>query len=274
MNKNQLFFAMERKDYSPEELARLSGVSVSVIKKALDGDEKALSLAELGDIKEALGLTNDTSGVREALPVYKGKRYTVEDYRALPDDERYELIDGELIRMDAPSVNHQVALSALYFRIALYIEQNKGPCEVYFAPCDVQLDMDQFTMLQPDLFIICDEDKYTKRCIYGAPDFVLEILSPSTEKKDLNLKLRKYRLAGVKEYWAVDIEKRLVYVFRFKQNDEAIQVRAKEKRFGVTLLEEDEEPVIYTGKDVIPVGIYNGELKIDMGEIFAKLKDI
>lgn len=274
MNRSQLFFAMERKGYSPEEVSRLSGISVSLIRKALRGDEEALMLINLEGIKEALGLTDDTSRVCEAMPEYNLKRYTVEDYRALPDDERYELIDGELIRMDAPYVNHQVILSAFNFKISLYIERNKGPCEVFFSPCDVQLDMDEFTMVQPDLFILCDESKITKRCIYGAPDFALEILSPSTKKKDLNLKLRKYRLAGVKEYWTVDIEKRLVYVFRFEQSHKAACIREKEKLFGVTLLEREEEPEIFTGEDVIPVGIYNGDLKIDMREIFVKLKDV
>lgn len=274
MNRSQLFFAMERKDDSPEELSRLSGISVSLIRSALDGDEKALNLVELGGIKKALGLANEADRVCERPLAYAGKRYTVEDYRALPDDERYELIDGEFFRMEAPLSNHQAVLSELYIQIALYIRKQGGPCKVYFAPFDVQLDMDEFTMVQPDLFILCDMDKFTRRCIYGAPDFVLEILSKSTKKKDLNLKLRKYRLAGVREYWAVDIEKKLVYVFRFDQSEEAVRTREKEKRFGVTLLLEDEEPEIYCEEDVIPVGIYDGNLKIDMKEIFAEMRDV
>ena len=78
----------------------------------------------------------------------------------------------------------------------------------------------------------------------------------------------------MREYWAVDIEKKLVYVFRFDQSEEAVRTREKEKRFGVTLLLEDEEPEIYCEEDVIPVGIYDGNLKIDMKEIFAEMRDV
>lgn len=221
--------------------------------------------------KELLEQETQESYVREPMPAYDQKKYTLEDYYALPEDERYELIDGELFRMDAPSLNHQLALSAIFLRIGNYIEKRKGPCMVCFAPCDVQLDCDQYTMVQPDLFILCDRSKSRIKNIFGAPDFVLEILSPSTRQKDLKLKLRKYRQAGVKEYWCVDTENRLVYVFRFEQSEEAVRKREKEKELGVTFFKEDEIPIIYHEEDEIPVGIYDGDLKINMKEVFARL---
>lgn len=271
MTSSQLFFALERSGYSAKELARLSGVPLSLIEDALNGKKEAAELLECGSIKRILGLEEEVSCVREALPKYDIKRCTIGDYLALPKDERYELIDGELFRMEAPGPDHQAVLGEFYLKIAMYIRQRKGPCEVWFAPCDVQLDRDEYTMVQPDLFILCDKDKRTRTHFYGAPDFVLEILSPSTRKKDLNLKLRKYRLAGVKEYWAVDIDKRLVYVFCFDQSETAVRMREREKNFGAALLRTEEEPVIYTAEDEVPIGIFGGDLKIDMGEVFSKL---
>lgn len=222
--------------------------------------------------KELLEEEKQELSVKEAMPAYKTRRYTLDDYYALPEDERYELIDGELFRMDAPDVNHQGALAEIYFQIASYIKRRKGPCKVYFAPCDVQLDCDQFTMVQPDLFILCDQSKNTKKNIYGAPDFILEVLSPSTKSKDMKLKLRKYRQAGVKEYWCIDLEKKHIYVYWFVQSEEAVQKRKKEKELGIVFFQEDEIPVVYDETDDIPVKLYDGDLKIHMKEVFEALK--
>ena len=90
---------------------------------------------------------------------------------------------------------------------------------VCIAPQDVQLDKDQYTMLQPDVFVVCDRDKIQVRSLYGAPDFAIEILSPSTRWKDLTLKLNKYKKAGVREYWIIDPEDEEVVVYFFEKND-------------------------------------------------------
>lgn len=230
--------------------------------------EKVIYSEILEELKEK---NEPGSFVHEPEPAYTAHLYTVEDYRALPEEERCELIDGSLYRMEAPLIIHQSILRELTIRFALYIREKGGACEVFFAPCDVQLDMDQYTMVQPDLFIICDREKKKLKNIYGAPDFVLEILSPSTWEKDLQLKLRKYRLAGVREYWCVDPERRRVYVFWFEQSKKAEKMRENEKNLGVTILSEEENPTVYDEEEDIPVGIYQGDLRIRMKEIFANL---
>ena len=91
-------------------------------------------------------------------------------------------------------------------------------CIPLTAPVDVQLDRDEKTMLQPDVLILCDKRKLIRRCIYGAPDFVLEVLSPSTRSKDQIVKLKKYMEADCREYWIVDIENRRIVVYDFRTN--------------------------------------------------------
>ena len=121
------------------------------------------------------------------------------------------------------------------------------------SPIDVQLDCDNRTMVQPDVLILCDRSKLLRRCIMGAPDFIIEILSPSTKRKDAHLKLHKYRDAGVREYWLVDLEKERVLVYFFEQ---------------------DELPTIYGADMEIPVGIFGGELKLVMADMFDLLRQI
>ena len=128
--------------------------------------------------------------VREAsagYPAYQPEETwkTVEDYYNLPDDFRAELIDGEIIEMTAPTVNHQLILNELTFQISLYLRKEKSPCQGFPAPFDVQLDKDEYTMVQPDYVVICDRLKYENgRNCYGAPDLVIEITSPSSDDRD------------------------------------------------------------------------------------------
>ena len=174
-----------------------------------------------------------------------GKRqgeYTVQDYCALPDDVRFELIDGVLIYMDSPHINHQLISGEIYYQISKFIHENKGKCKVFYAPVDVILDKDDKTCVQPDIGIFCDNNLISdKGTLYGAPDFVLEIISKSTSQKDYKLKLNKYKNAGVREYWIVDPYKEKVLVYFF---------------------ENDINPTIYPMDAEIPIGIYEGKLNI------------
>ena len=106
--------------------------------------------------------------------------------------------------MSAPAVIHQKILGELHLLFRECTDAHEGECEVYLAPCDVRLDMDNKTMVQPDLLVICKEYDLGAKRFEGAPDLALEILSPSTRSKDMLLKLYKYQNAGVKEYWIVD----------------------------------------------------------------------
>lgn len=197
-----------------------------------------------------------TDIIREAAPDYACKRqgeYTLEDYYALPDNVRAELMDGEMIIMEAPNLAHQVVLSELFNIFANYIKANHGSCIVLPAPLNVQLDCDDRTMLQPDISVICKRDKLIKIGIYGAPDLVIEISSPSTRRYDSSRKLVKYIDAGVREFWIVDLQKQKIIVHH---------------------LEADDFPVIYTFDDQIPVRIYDGSLTIDMRPIRDMLREM
>lgn len=197
-------------------------------------------------------LNNLTSQICEPSVAYNldnrpNGTYTTEDLPLIPDDVRVELIDGYLFVMEAPTVRHQDVIGELYFSIRSYIKKKKGPCKVILSPVDVRLNKDNRTMVQPDLIVICDPKQNTGKNIYGAPDFVVEVLSPYTSRKDHILKLNKYWKAGVKEYWIIDPKKELVSVYQFIDKDIDYVLNT------------------YTFKDKIPVGIYE-DLYIDFSE--------
>ena len=190
--------------------------------------------------------------VRESAGQYgsvlpKSNKCTVDDYYALPDDRRAELIDGHFYDMGAPAVIHQLIIFRLQYLFTESIERHEMPCVVLQSPCDVRLDKDNYTMVQPDLLVLChDFDINAIRC-EGAPDLVVEVLSPSSRMKDMVLKLHKYQRAGVREYWIVDPKNHTVTVHNFT--------------------DPDYDPKKYTFADEIPVGISDGLCSIDFSRI-------
>ena len=144
------------------------------------------------------------------LPVRKMEQhYTYRDYRQWPDDERWELIDGVAYAMSAPTFGHQEIVVELGRQFGNFLKGKD--CRVVVAPCDVffyrlreQDEDDIDTVVQPDVLVVCDRDKIRDRGVWGAPDLVVEILSPSTSRKDQNEKFNLYQRSGVKEYWVVD----------------------------------------------------------------------
>lgn len=151
------------------------------------------------------------------MALQREKIYTVEDIYALPDGERAELIDGRIYYRSPPSRVHQKLVYQLGRRIGDYIDAKGGDCEVYPAPFAVFLNKDQKNYVEPDISVICDKNKLDDRGCNGAPDWVIEILSPSTERIDCGLKLFKYRTAGVREYWIVNPRLRTVNVYDFEK---------------------------------------------------------
>ncbi|MCL2108660.1 MAG: Uma2 family endonuclease [Oscillospiraceae bacterium] len=140
-------------------------------------------------------------------------RYTYADYAEweLKEGERYEIIDGIPYAMSAPSVGHQRVSSNLLGEIQYFLRGRN--CEVFHAPFDVRLnakgDKDD-TIVQPDLTVICDKSKLDDKGCNGAPDFVIEIISPSSSRHDRSIKFHKYQNAGVKEYWMVDLTEKSI----------------------------------------------------------------
>ena len=193
--------------------------------------------------------------VKESAPYYAGKRqgeYTIEDYYALPNEQRVELIDGVFYDMASPLSIHQLLVGEIYGKLKEYIKKKEGKCIPFISPLDVQLDCDDKTIVQPDVLVVCDRNKVTKKGIYGAPDLVVEVLSDATKKKDMYIKLIKYMNSGVKEYWMVNPEKRIVLVYDF-QNDSDVKIYGLDAK--------------------IPVGIFEGECLIDFREICDFLID-
>ena len=176
----------------------------------------------------------------------KQGEYTLEDYLALPDERRVELIDGVFYDMSAPTGYHQLIAGRLYTMILFWISGKGGKCMPFISPVDVLLDCDNKTIVQPDVLILCDKSKYTPERIVGAPDFVVEVLSKSSRSKDVFIKLNKYRNAGVREYWIIDSDRKTVTVWNFDKG---------------------EPPARYGFREKVPVGIYDNELVIDFAEI-------
>lgn len=155
-----------------------------------------------------------------ALPQRK-PHYTYADYLTWDENERIELIDGEPVMMAPPLTIHQEILLEIITQIHNYLKGKK--CRAYPAPFGVRLFEEEgdtpdniLTVVEPDITIICDPSKVDKRGCKGAPDMVIEILSPSTAQYDCITKLNKYQKAGVKEYWIVNPEKQTVYVYCFE----------------------------------------------------------
>lgn len=172
------------------------------------------------------------------------KKYTVDDIYALPEGTRAELIDGDMYMLAAPGRTHQRILGSMYRKISDYIDVNNGSCEVDIAPFAVFLNEDDRTYVEPDISVVCDPSKLDDRGCNGAPDWIIEIVSPGSKRMDYFTKLFKYRTAGVREYWIVDPEKEKVMVYLFDCGDASM----------------------YDFTDEISVGIYDGDLKIKIEE--------
>lgn len=144
------------------------------------------------------------------------KFYTTKDIYALPEGQRAELIDGQMYNMAPPNTRHQRIVGNLYAAIHNYIKAKGGSCEVFPAPFAVFLNQDDQNYVEPDISVICDGDKLDDRGCNGAPDWVIEVISPSDPQRDYGIKLFKYRSAGVREYWIVNPMKNTVTVYDFE----------------------------------------------------------
>ena len=235
----------QEKGYTYAQIAELSGVPLGTVQKIFSGETENPRYDTLQALEKVF---METSKIQEesAYAVHKQGTYTVEDYLQLPDEQRVELIDGYFYDMASPTTLHQRIAGEIYRQISNFIMDNNGECLPLISPIDVQLDCDEKTMVQPDVVILCDKDKLCKWGIFGAPEFVLEVISPSTKKKDYIKKLSKYEMAGVKEYWILDPYQQKLIVYFF---------------------ESETSPTIYGFNEPISLEIYNGELEIDFTHI-------
>lgn len=179
------------------------------------------------------------------MPLQKENSYTINDIYKLPEGQRAELIDGKIYDMAPPSRIHQKLATKLASIIDRYISDNNGKCEVYSAPFAVFLNEDDKTYVEPDVSVICDPNKLDDKGCNGAPDWIIEIVSPSSQRMDYLTKLFKYRTAGVREYWIVNPMTEIVQTYLFEGMEDSTQ---------------------YSFEEEIPVGIYSG-FKIDIEEL-------
>ena len=145
--------------------------------------------------------------------------YTIKDIYELPDGERAELIDGKIYYMAPPGMEHQRLVHHFDREIGNYIQGRHGDCEMFPAPFAVFLSDNDRNYVEPDISVICDRNKITEKGCLGAPDWIVEIVSPGSRKMDYYKKLFKYRTAGVREYWVVDPGREVVTVYSFEQDN-------------------------------------------------------
>lgn len=185
--------------------------------------------------------------------IKKIQTYSYADYLTWDESERLEIIDGEPYMLATPSRIHQEVLMGLLLQFGNYLKGK--PCKVYPAPFCVRLDAEKAdkdirNVFEPDITIVCDKSKLDDKGCKGAPDMIVEILSPSTGKKDRLIKFNEYEKAGVKEYWIVEPEEKLVNVFLLQPDG----------RYGRTEM--------YSEEDKMKVSLFE-DLVIDLKEVFV-----
>ena len=255
--------------YSLEYLATLSDVPLSTLRKIFSGQTRSPRRGTMERLAAVLqdprcscedgkyekGTNGADAKVCENKPAYaaaareipytgediKQGGHTIEDYLALPEERRCELIDGVFYDMASPLVVHQLIAGYLYHQLMSCVENSHAQCRPYIAPLDVQLDKDNRTMVQPDVIICCHEEQDSGGRIFGAPDFLAEVVSPSSRQRDRFIKYLKYKNAGVREYWLIETDRMKVFVYRF---------------------DKDDDTGVYSFDDDIPVGISEGSCAV------------
>lgn len=183
------------------------------------------------------------------MPLPRERIYTLDDIYNLPDGTRAELIDGQIYYMAPPNTAHQRISTFLHGTIFNYINSKGGRCEVFHAPFAVFLQEDDENnttdYLEPDISVICDKSKINSKGCHGAPDWTIEIVSPSSRQMDYYKKLALYQGAGVREYWIIDPAREVIMVYD---------------------LANETPPIIYRFNDSVKVSIYE-DLSIDFSQL-------
>ena len=268
-----------------QEIADLSGLPLGTVQKVLAGITRSPRCDTLQALEKVLGQNQkqpkyqsgsqmQTSMVCEAGATYAGKAeakseknesvshegwYTYQDYIALPEERRVELIDGRFYDMASPNSSHQIIIGQLHLQFSACVQEHPG-CMVLLSPMDVMLDEDEYTVVQPDLMVFCDLKRLRKGRVFGAPDLVVEIVSPGSGRRDYTLKVAKYLAAGVREYWIVDHKKGKVLVYFCDPQNSSEETAP--------------EIALYGMEDKIPVRISEGKCSIDMAPITKLLESL
>ena len=247
--------------FSYQYISEKSGVPLGTVQKIFGGfteSPRYSTLKALSSVFEDMNMDKDMvmetshySAGTSAIKIDSYENKTLEDYLALPEGTRIELIDGVFYDMAAPTFVHQRIGAMILYEFERFIDENGGPCIPSVAPTDVQLDCDDKTMVQPDVLVVCDRDKIIKARVVGAPDLIVEVLSPSNWYMDVIRKKNKYQNAGVREYWIVLPDDKKVLVYNFEKSS---------------------DPVEYTFEDKVPVAIWDGKCVVDFKTIYSKIE--
>lgn len=188
--------------------------------------------------------TAKKGSVAMALP--QARTYTEYDYYSLPENTRAELIEGQLYYQAAPSRAHQEILNFLNTELNIYVRSKGGDCRIYPAPFAVKLHPDKHTIVEPDITVICNHSKLTDQGCTGAPDWIIEIVSPGNPSNDYIRKLYLYADAWVKEYWIVDPRSETIFVYYLAQ--------------------ENFKPKAYSFQDTVTANLF-GDLQINFSQL-------
>lgn len=241
--------------FSNAQLSELSGVPLGTVQKIFSGATKTPRHEAISALSKVLEPTGGQSMLYENTVPYISKRggpYTISDIEDLPDDIRAELIDGFIYDMGTPATAHQMIVDFISTEIRLHIRKNRGNCLAFSTGLGVQLDCDNKTFVIPDITVVCNRDKLSRKWLSGAPDFAAEVLSPSSRKKDTVVKLNKYMEAGVGEYWIIDPDKLKILVYRFDDDDFCPQI------FGFDA--------------VVPITCLPGDFAVDFREVYEYIR--
>ena len=226
-----------------EEIAERCGLSVPTVQRIISGTTQNPREYTKRQIETVLSDEKWGTVLKERAFTYMTKKqgeYTAEDYFALPDDQRCELIDGVIYDLASPTFVHQSVGGEIFMQFSEYIKMNNGKCIAVHAPRDIKLE--KRTVVQPDVMVFCKKEGKKLRKI---PDLAIEVTSPSTRSRDYTLKLSKYAGAGVSEYWIVDLKKEEIIVFLFAGDYEI-------RHYGLY--------------DKVPVSIWDGKCVVDLSE--------
>ena len=268
MTFEQMIAKKKEKGYSCRQLSELSGVPFSTVQKIFSGITRNPRHETIDALEAVLYDSITPIQAKRAgydidelsAPMYlndpgvaygaESGGHTVEEVLAFPEDRRCELIDGVIYDMANPTKTHQLILGELHVQFKQCIKEHAKDCLVMLAPFGVRLDRDNKTLVEPDLIVVCSMEELLERYYDGAPSLAVEILSPSTRRRDMTIKLSKYRHAGVQEYWIIDPETREVMVYDLSS-------------FSF--------PKIYGFRDDIPVIISKGKCTINLSEAVSYL---
>lgn len=247
---------------SQRELEARTGVKQAEISK-IERAEGNPSIATVGKLFSGMGRvigfdnTRSTGSTKTDIAVPESCRpylnanrlqgqFTTRDIAMLPEGIRVELFDGILYDMAVPTYVHELIVAELILDFGTYIRENKGKCRVSGSSTGVWFDPDDRNFVVPDMIVVCDKSKMDKKGIVGGPDFVLEVVSESSRVRDFKMKKTLYEEKGVREYWIIDPRRKCLVIYDFENPNETFSAE------------------IHGLNEIIGVGIYDGNLKIDL----------